>query len=240
MLGIFLIVITIGLAHFLFASFGFGNVIVALPLLSLFWNIKLAVPVLVILSVIGAVQIIISDKCTIEWKSLINILIPASLGLPLGIFIYAIGTPRVLEKILGLVIAFYVLKELIIEKEINLSRHKIIGALFSFLGGVAEGAIGTGGPFMVLASKNVTNTKEVFRSTLLLVWIILGLIWFFNYVFLVKGPVIPVAIPVMVSLPVVVFTQRMGSRFYHRLSQDMFSKLVNLLLLLTGILLLFR
>ena len=76
-------------ATFIRSTFGFGEGLVALPLLALIIPIKIAAPVVVLLSITVAAVVVVQDWNKIHVSSASWLLVPTFAGIPLGVALLA-------------------------------------------------------------------------------------------------------------------------------------------------------
>ena len=89
------------------STFGFGESLVAVPLLLLFLPIEVAVPLSVLLSIIIALIIVVQDHEKIHLRSAKWLILFAIPGIPLGLAILLYGEEMVVKGGLGAMIILY-------------------------------------------------------------------------------------------------------------------------------------
>ncbi len=95
------------------STFGFGEALVAVPLLALTLPIDLAAPLAVLLSIMIAAVVVMQDWKNIHFASAIWLLLPTLLGIPLGITLLTSTHQFIVKAVLGIVIATFSLFALI-------------------------------------------------------------------------------------------------------------------------------
>lgn len=165
---ILLSVLLIGfLASLVRSSLGFGEALVAVPLLLFFLPAEVAVPLAVMLSVVIALVIVIQDHKKIHFDSAKGLILYALLGLPLGIYILTNADEGIMKIMLALLILLYSLYSLFSKKQQTLKKDSKWGLfLCGFLSGILGGAYGLNGPPLVIYGNLRSWTPTHFRATL--------------------------------------------------------------------------
>lgn len=127
------ILLIVFIATLIRSTFGFGESLIAVPLLILFIPIEIAVPFSVLLSVSIAAVIVAQDRKQIHFISAKWLVIFAIPGIPLGLFILIYGNEHFVKSGLGLIIILYAFYSLIGKRKIRLKKKKIVYFGFSFV-----------------------------------------------------------------------------------------------------------
>lgn len=155
------------LASLVRSSLGFGEALVAVPLLLFFLPAEVAVPLAVMLSVVIALVIVIQDHKKIHFDSAKWLILYALLGLPLGIYILTNADEGIMKIMLALLILLYSLYSLFSKKQQTLKKDSKWGLfLCGFLSGILGGAYGLNGPPLVIYGNLRSWTPTHFRATL--------------------------------------------------------------------------
>lgn len=155
------------LASLVRSSLGFGEALVAVPLLLFFLPAEVAVPLAVMLSVVIALVIVIQDHKKIHFDSAKWLILYALLGLPLGIYILTNAHEGIMKIMLALLILLYSLYSLFSKKQQTLKKDSKWGLfLCGFLSGILGGAYGLNGPPLVIYGNLRRWTPTHFRATL--------------------------------------------------------------------------
>ena len=161
----FLILSIVFLAVLTRSSFGFGDALVAMPLLSLIGEVNMAPLLIPLTSATTAGVIILSDWHNIHWKSVLGLVASASVGIPLGL-IYLTQVDEVIVKaVLAVLVIGFSTFGLIGQSPFVLQSDRSI-YLFGFCAGVLGGAYNTHGPPLVVYGTLRGWTAERFRATL--------------------------------------------------------------------------
>ena len=162
--------------HLLEGITGFGSTVLALPFLNITLGLHLTVQLLCILSWSMALYIIIRSWKDILWKEFLFILLWAGLGIPVGMWIFDYLPAEVLCIILGIFMVFVGVRGVKTTASpkstaATAAKRTILMKVLLFMGGIIQGAFGSGGPFVVIYAARALPEKRVFRVTLSLLWL---------------------------------------------------------------------
>ena len=160
----------------------------------------------------------------------------ALVGTISGAVLYDVFSNQILMKIFSIFLIIMAIKSLLLDKLtiIHLLRQPLI-----FVGGIMQGIYGIGGPFTLLATKDLFASKSMLRSSLATYFI------FFNLVRIVQFQLTGVMdyteifemwwliFPIFVA----VF---LGYIIHIKISEEIFKKVLNILLLFAGIVFMLR
>lgn len=218
--------------------FGFGESLVAVPLLALIMPLETAVPLSVIISFVIAGVIVIQDHRKIHWSSAKYLVLYALLGLPLGLVILLYGNAIWVKGILGGILIIYALYALFSKKQYTLqSDHKLWLFFCGVFSGIFGGAYGLNGPPLVLYGDLRGWSATHFRATLQAYFLPISLLTVAGYGFknLLTVEVLSLS---LWTLPVVLPTIFLGRYFNLKLKRERFVKYVYVGLILIGLVLL--
>ena len=163
---LFLIVLSILMFSSLVRStFGFGDALISMPLLTLVIGIKTASPLVALISLANASAIIISSWRSVDLRSAFHLLVGSVFGIPLGMFLLIHVPEQLVKTILGIVLIFFALYR-ILNPGLSALHNEKWGYLFGFVAGMLGGAYNTNGPPAVIYGTLRQWTPENFRSTL--------------------------------------------------------------------------
>lgn len=183
MLIISLIIVIAFLATLFRSTFGFGEALIAVPLLSLFLPIGLSVSLAVMMSILVALVIVIHDHSKIHFYSAKWLILFAALGIPVGLVILFYGNEAIVKIILGVIIILYALYSLSGKMYFRLeSDSKLWLFICGFLSGVLGGAYGLNGPPLVVYGNLRRWDAQYFRATLQAYFLPAGLLSMVGYV----------------------------------------------------------
>lgn len=164
---IFYILIIAFIATLVRSTFGFGESLIAVPLLILFIPIEIAVPLSVLMSILVAAIVVVQDRKQIHFKSAKWLIIFAVLGIPIGLLLLVYGNENIVKAILGILIILFSLYSLLSKNKIQLkSDNKAWLFICGFLSGIFGGAYGLNGPPLVIYGNLRNWAPKNFRATL--------------------------------------------------------------------------
>jgi uncharacterized protein len=222
------------------STFGFGEGLVAVPLLALSIPIEIAAPVVVLLSITVAAVVVVQDWRKIHIRSTGWLLAPTFLGIPLGIALLTSVHQHFVKAALAIVIVAFSGYFLLGRKPPELhsdSRIWLLGC--GFFAGVLGGAYGMNGPPLVIYGAMRRWSPQHFRATLQGYFLPASVVAMGGYRF--AGLWVPAVthyylISLIVALPAIF----LGRAVNHRLRGDSFLKYVHGGLVCVGVLLLIQ
>jgi uncharacterized membrane protein YfcA len=153
------------LATLIRSTLGFGEALVAVPLLALVVPVEVAAPVAVLASITVAFIAVVQDWRKIHVRSVGWLVLPTMLGIPLGLMLLrTVPEPAVKGALAAVIIAFSV-HSLLSGKQRELKNDKFAW-LFGFGAGVLGGAYGMNGPPLVIYGSLRRWSPQHFRATL--------------------------------------------------------------------------
>src|SRR5699024_1895776 len=152
-------------ATFIRSAFGFGEALIAVPLLALVMPVEVAVPVAVLASITVSVVAVAQDWRHIQLGSATRLFVATLLGVPLGLLLLKAAPESVVKILLGTVIILFSSYLLIQRGGLRLRSDKS-APLFGFLAGVFGGAYGMNGPPLVAFGTLRGWSPQQFRATL--------------------------------------------------------------------------
>ncbi len=220
------------------STFGFGESLVAVPLLILLIPIEIAVPLSVLISIFIAAIIVVQDRKEIHFNSAKWLIIFAALGIPIGLLLLIYLNENITKAILGLLIILYSVYSLFSKNEFKLKTdNKIWLFICGFLSGILGGAYGLNGPPLVIYGNLRGWTAKTFRATLQAYFLPASMIGMFGYWYKDLWSW-TVTYYFLIAIPVIVPAVFLGRFFNNRLKDGTFLKYVFVGLIFIGILLL--
>ena len=153
------------LATLVRSSFGFGEALVAVPLLALLLPIEVAAPVAVMVSVTVALIVVVQDWHKVHARSAVRLVLPTMLGIPLGLVLLKVVAEPVVKGVLAALIIGFSAYSLLGNKRRELRDDKLAW-LFGFGAGVLGGAYGMNGPPLAIYGSLRGWSPQHFRATL--------------------------------------------------------------------------
>lgn len=146
---------------------GFGEALVAVPLLALRIPVIVAAPLAVLVSVVVAGVIVAQDWRKIEVRSASWLVLASLFGIPFGLFLLVFGNDRLVKVILGVVIAGFSAYSLTNRITLRLTADRPLVLLGTgFVSGILGGAYGMNGPPLAIYGAIRGWSPQQFRATL--------------------------------------------------------------------------
>jgi uncharacterized membrane protein YfcA len=237
--GVVLLVLgVVFLATLIRSAFGFGEALVAVPLLARFIPVKVAAPLAVLLSITVAVVILVQDRRKVHVGSAWRLVVSTLFGIPLGLLLLRYASEPVVKGILAVVILGFSLYSLLGRMHFELKSDRWAWA-FGFVAGVVGGAYGMNGPPLVIYGSLRRWSPEHFRATLQGYFLPASLIGMAGY--WLFGLWVPaVTRYFFLSLPVALAAVFLGRWVNRRLEAHTFIRYIHVGLLGVGTMLLFQ
>jgi len=153
------------LATLVRSAFGFGEALIAVPLLALLIPVEVATPLAALVSITVAAIILVQDWHQVQFQSAWRLVLSTLGGIPLGLLLLTALAERLVKAVLALVIISFSLWCLASRKQLELKDDKLAW-LFGFCAGVLGGAYGMNGPPLVVYGALRRWPPERFRATL--------------------------------------------------------------------------
>ncbi len=214
--------------------FGFGEALVAVPLLALRLPVSVAAPLAVLVSITIAAVIVVQDWQKIHVRSAGWLVLSTLFGIPLGLLLLTAGNQRTVKGALGIIIMAFALYALIGRKPPELhtdSRVWLLGC--GFCAGVLGGAYGMNGPPLAIYGAMRRWSAQHFRATLQGYFLPASMIGMAGY--WLAGLWVPMVTHYyLLSLGLVLPAVLVGRMVNRRLHGEVFIKYVHLGLVLIG------
>jgi uncharacterized membrane protein YfcA len=147
------------------SSIGFGEALIAVPVLAFLIPVKVAAPLIVLISITVAGVIVLQDWHKIHIRSAGRLILSTLFGIPLGLLLLTSVAESTVKMVLAVVIVSFSVYCLISRRGIELKDDRLAW-VFGFSAGVLGGAYGMNGPPLVLYGAFRRWSAEQFRATL--------------------------------------------------------------------------
>lgn len=153
------------LATFVRSAFGFGEALVAVPLLAFVMPVEVAAPIAVLVSITVAVIAIAQDWRHIHFRSAGWLFLASMAGMPLGLWALHALDEHMVKSVLGVIIMAFSTYSLASRRQGVLDDDRCAW-IFGFGAGVLGGAYGMNGPPLVMYGSLRGWSPQHFRATL--------------------------------------------------------------------------
>ncbi|MFC2151547.1 sulfite exporter TauE/SafE family protein [Bacteroidota bacterium] len=147
------------------STFGFGDALIAMPLLAMFIDIKIVTPLIALIAFFIAISILIKNLKKVEFKSAWRLIVASLIGIPIGLWYLDDINENIIKLVLGILVLLFALYSLIKPKLYQLKGEKY-SWIFGFIAGILGGAYNTNGPPIVIYSTLKKWNPQNFRATL--------------------------------------------------------------------------
>lgn len=219
------------------SAFGFGEALVAVPLLALRLPVQVAAPLAVLVSITVALVVVVQDWRHVHVRSSVWLVVSSLLGIPLGLWLLARGDERLVKAALGALIVAFSVYSLVGRAPPELRRDSRAWLFCCGLcAGVLGGAYGMNGPPLVIYGAMRRWSAQHFRATLQGYFLPASLVGMAGYWLAgLWGPA--VTRYYLLSLPVILAATLLGRAVNQRLRGDTFLRYVYVGLAVIGALL---
>lgn len=222
------------------STLGFGEALIAVPLLAMRLPVRLAAPLAVLISVVIAAFVVVQDWQHVEVRSAGALILASLPGIPLGVLLLARGNEQVMKCILGVLIIAFCAYSLTAGATRHLPNdHRGWLLACGFLSGVLGGAYGMNGPPLAIYGALRRWPPRHFRATLqgyFLPASLCGLIGYASLGLWQKA----LTHYFLLCLPVVAVAILLGRAINHRMSGHGFFRFVYVGLIAVGSVLVFQ
>ncbi len=153
------------LATLIRSTFGFGEALVAVPLLALIIPVSVAVPTAVLVSISVAAVVVLQDWRLIHLRSAGWLVASTFVGIPLGLLVLKTAPEAAVKIALALIIIGFSSYSLLTRQRHELKDERLAW-IFGLSAGVLGGAYGMNGPPLVIYGTLRHWTPGQFRATL--------------------------------------------------------------------------
>lgn len=218
------------------STFGFGDALIAMPLLSLAIGINTATPLVGLIGVTISIIIFAKHWRSIHFQSLSRLVVSTLIGIPVGIYLLKGVHEEAMKLVLASVIIIFPLYKIFKPKLFTLANDNF-APVFGFIAGILGGAYNTNGPPVVIYGTLRQWSPVKFRATL-------------QGYFLPTGAMIAlghavgglwtkqVLVNYLFSLPIVFIAIFLGGWFNNKIPVEKFDNCIYFFLIAIGIILL--
>lgn len=218
------------------AVFGFGNALIAMPLLAMTTiGMKTATPLVALIATLLSLVILVKDWRIIDLRSIWRLLVATIPGIPLGLILLKGPYENTGKIILALIIVGFSLYCLFMPRLFTL-RREWAAYPFGFLAGILGGAYNTNGPPIVIYGAIRRWPPARFRANLQGYFLPSNMIIIAGHG--MGGLWTPsVGWYFLLSLPLILLTIWIGNRINRAIPQGRFDRYIHILLVAVGALL---
>ena len=225
-------------ATFVRSALGFGEALIAVPLLALVLPVETAAPVAVLVSITVAAIVVAQDWRHVQAPIAVWLVLSSMVGIPVGLLVLRTVSEPVVKGALGVIVGGFATAALLNRGSYELKDDRLVW-LFGVIAGVLGGAYGMNGPPLVVYGALRRWPPDHFRATLQAYFLpasVMGMVGYWA-----AGMWTPsVTRYYLVSLPIVVLAIAVGRYTGRRLDAQRFLMYVHAGLLVIGAVLLLQ
>lgn len=226
------------LAGFVQGVTGFGSALLAIPLLAFFIDIKTAIPLTMLNSLIITFYLFYKLKSHVSRTRVLPLCVSAIPGIFIGVTLLKTIPSKEIGIILGAMTITYSLYSLIAKPS-----PKDLHSVWSYIAGFSTGLIGAlfsaGGPPTIIYATLSDWSKDGIKATLTTFFLFNSFL--IITVYAISGLITTQIINLfLISAPSVLLGTIVGSACYNRMERDHFLKSVFFLLILMGIIMIIK
>jgi uncharacterized membrane protein YfcA len=147
------------------SALGFGEALLAVPVLAFVMPVKVAAPVAVLVSITVAAAVVAQDWRHVHLRSAAWLVLSTLLGIPLGLLLLRSVSEPIVKAVLGVLVAGFAAASLRSRGTYALTDDRLAW-LFGVSAGVLGGAYGMNGPPLAVYGALRRWSPEHFRATL--------------------------------------------------------------------------
>jgi uncharacterized protein len=223
---------------FVRSALGFGDAVIAMPLLAMVMGIKTATPLVALFATTIASSILIRNWQKVDFQSTWRLILSSLAGIPLGLYFLTKIPESGLKLCLGVLIAGYGIYRLF-QVGFFIEKPRWPAFLFGFFAGVLGGAYNTNGPPIVIYGTLKRWKSQDFRATLQGYFLPTGLL-----IALGHGAsglwTAQVGKLYLICLPCVAAGIFLGGKINRSIRADHFIKIINCVLIGLGLMLIYK
>lgn len=149
---------------------GFGFALLVMPLLTLLLGIKMAAPLVALVGFFLYLINLLRYRRGLVWRETLQLLLPALLGVLVGVYALRILDEGLIKGVLGIVLVAYALFALL-KPALPPLKSTIWAYPVGFLAGCLGGAFNTPGPPVIVYGNARVWPRDQFRSTLQVIFL---------------------------------------------------------------------
>ena len=217
---------------------GFGNALVAMPLLALFAPIQIASPLVGMANLTGILIILVGNWRSVNLKAAWRLILACLVGIPIGLYFLKTANETIVRTVLGAILVGYGLYNLI-SPRLPFLRSEVLSWPFGMASGILGGAFNSNGPPIVIYGSLRRWPPESYRATLQGVFLPTNLMVIASHA--VAGLWTREVLTLYAySLPLMLLATLVGIRFGKRIPKAQFHRIVYGFLVAMGVLLIVR
>lgn len=153
------------LSTFTRSALGFGDALIAMPLLAMLVSMEVATPLVALGATTIAIAILVGAWKQVDIRATWRLVVSTLVGVPLGLLFLKAAPEAIVEGLLGLVLIGFGLYSLATPR-LPALRSENLSYVFGLMAGILGGAYNTNGPPVVVYGALRRWSAERFRATM--------------------------------------------------------------------------
>lgn len=220
-------------AGFIQGLSGFGSVLLSLPLLALFLEVKTAIPIVALCGVALSIFLLVQLRQHWEWKKVYPLCLGSIPGAPVGVWFLNRTDAQLIQWIVGIVLIAYALYSLLLKPAAR-ATGKVLVYFCGFIAGCLGGAISASGPPVIVYTSLQPWSKDQIKVTLQGFFIISGIA---VVIFQAIGGLVTERVLwySLAALPLLLGGTWVGSLLYGRMKEETYRRILLILMGFLGL-----
>jgi uncharacterized membrane protein YfcA len=215
---------------------GFGAALVAVPLLSLFLDMKLVVPLCTLHGVTITLYLSWQLRRSLSLKKIGPLLLGCVPGVVFGVTLLKYADPVAMKLMLGVMVTAFAVYALLSRQLVERNLRPFWAYVAGFATGAITSAFSAGGPPTIIYTTLAGWSKDTIKATLSGFFLCAGLLASGSHL-LAGLTTSTVARYYAITLPFVLLGVWIGSRYYQRINHKLYLKIVFCCLAIMGLVL---
>ncbi len=231
---IFLVLFILFISTLIRSAFGFGDALVAMPLLSVVVGLDIATPLVAFVASLIAITFSTINFKQFEFKVMLKLLLPSMLTIPIGIWLAQTVDEKIIKGLLSILVVLYAIYNLVKPNLLMLKDDRLI-FLFGGIAGILGGAYNINGLAIAIYGTLRNWSPKKFQITLQGYFLPMSIVLSTNHLLFSKKldeEVFPIFI---YAIPVVFIAIAVGNIMNKRLALETFKKYIYVLLFIIGL-----
>lgn len=233
-----LVMFILWLAAFVRSAVGFGDALLAMPLVAMVLGLQVATPLVAFTGLATSILILSTSWRKVDVRNFWRLALASLAGMPLGIWLLRSGDERIVNLLLGVLLVGYGAYNLFLPP-LPMLRNERWAYPFGFVAGILGSAYNTSGPPVIIYGSMRRWPPPLFRATLQ------GYFFFSNTLVIAGHGLAGLWTPevlwmTLISLPVLALAVVSGALINRRIPAAQFARVVYAMLVIIGAMILVR
>lgn len=222
--------------YFIESVFGFGGTIAYLSLSGFFFDFKTLIQLSIYMGIVFSGTVIIQNWRHIEWQHVKRITLLCLPGYIIGTYLMDVLPSQILLKIFAAFLVVYGMQNIFLP---HLSTPAFLKKILVIIGGFIQGLTTTGGPFIIMGYRDEFKDKTSIRASMAFIFCI-GNIYRYLQNSLTSGGAIEATINYWWICFPMILSAILGYAVHKIIPEEIFKRLIVILLTIIGLIFLFR